>query len=93
MIREGIIKFILIGENVLNFHGSDDCYYEEWFQEIEEGWIAAINFRPHVSIEMERFNLDYYMIMGGELDDLNWRNYLPVDLLAKIEGVFTKRLN
>ena len=29
MIREGIIKFILIGENVLNFHGSDDCYYEE----------------------------------------------------------------
>ena len=24
---EGIDKFILIGENVLNFHGSDDSYY------------------------------------------------------------------
>lgn len=93
MINEGIIKFILIGENVLNFHGSDDCYYEEWFQEIEDGWIAAINFRPHVALEMKRFNLDYYMIMGGELDDLNWRNYLPVDLLNKIESVLTKRLN
>src|SRR5438309_11482747 len=31
MIKNGIKKFILIGENVLNFHVSDDCYYEEWF--------------------------------------------------------------
>ena len=28
--RHGIYKFILITENVLNFHSSDDCYYEEW---------------------------------------------------------------
>ena len=34
MLGEGINKFILIGENVLNFHGSDDCYYEEWFPSI-----------------------------------------------------------
>ena len=36
--EEGISKFILIGENVLNFHYSDDSYYEEWFDEgpIEE---------------------------------------------------------
>ncbi len=27
----GIHKFVLIGENVLNFHYSDDSYYEEWF--------------------------------------------------------------
>ena len=25
MILNGINKFVLIGENVLNFHGSDDC--------------------------------------------------------------------
>src|SRR5690606_14771273 len=43
IMREGINKFILIGENVLNFHSSDDCYYEEWFQEVEDGWIAGIN--------------------------------------------------
>ena len=41
LIEQGIQKYILIGENVLNFHGSDDCYYEEWFQEIEDGWIVA----------------------------------------------------
>ena len=35
MVDNGINKFVLIGENVLNFHSSDDCYYEEWFQEVE----------------------------------------------------------
>ena len=32
---QGINKYILIGENVLNFHGSDDCYYEEWFEDVD----------------------------------------------------------
>jgi len=43
---EGITKFILIGENILNFHGSDDSYYEEWFEDVDDsgGWIAAVSF-------------------------------------------------
>jgi hypothetical protein len=40
LIHEGINKFILIGENVLNFHSSDDSYYEEWIDDIEDGWVA-----------------------------------------------------
>ena len=33
LIGQGIRKFILLGENLLNFHGSrDDEYYEEWFE-------------------------------------------------------------
>ena len=93
MIHNGINKFILIGENVLNFHGSDDCYYEEWYQEIEDGWIAAINFRPHVLNEMNGFNLDYYLASGGELDEIQWRNYQPIDLMQKIEALINRRLN
>ena len=93
MIGNNINKFILIGENVLNFHGSDDCYYEDWFQDIEEGWIAALNFRPHVMQEMERFNVDSYFITGGELDDLNWRMYNPVELLSRVEKIASRRLN
>jgi hypothetical protein len=89
----GITKFILIGENVLNFHGSDDSYYEEWFQDVEEGWIAAINFRPHVMVEMEKFNLDSYLVTGGELDELNWRIYNPIELLNQIEKIVSHRLN
>ena len=43
MQLEGIYRFILIGENVLNFHYSDDSYYDEWFDETADvdGWIAC----------------------------------------------------
>jgi len=93
MMLEGIDKFILVGENILNFHGSDDCYYEEWFQEIEAGWIAAINFRQHVLKEMGRFNLDYFVASGGELDDMNWRTHAPNDLFFRVDAILQRRLN
>jgi hypothetical protein len=92
LMAQGINKFILIGENVLNFHASDDCYYEEWFQEVEEGWIAAINFREHVLKEFEKNNIDYYLVFGGELNDLNWRSYNPVQLCEKIDSIVRRRL-
>jgi len=28
LVGMGLDKFLIIGENILNFHGSDDCYYE-----------------------------------------------------------------
>src|SRR6195952_4162893 len=93
LMQEGIIKFIIIGENILNFHSSDDCYYEEWFQDVEEGWIAAINFRDHVIQEFKRNNIDYYINFGGELDDLNWRALKPLQLYKKVEEQLTKRLS
>jgi hypothetical protein len=93
MIDEGINKFILIGENVLNFHSSDDCYYEEWFQDVEDGWIAGVNFREHVIDEFKRNNIDYYINFGAELDDLTWRNLKPIQVFKKVEELLTKRLN
>ena len=93
MVIEGINKFILIGENVLNFHSSDDCYYEEWFQDLEDGWIAAINFREHVISEFKRNNIDYYINFGGNLDDLQWRSLKPIQFFKLIESELGKRLN
>lgn len=93
MISDGINKFILIGENVLNFHSSDDCYYEEWFQEIDEGWIAGINFREHVIEEFRESNIDYYINFGGALDDMSWRNLKPKQLFKHVELELGKRLN
>lgn len=93
MVSEGINKFILIGENVLNFHSSDDCYYEEWFLEVEDGWIAGINFREHVISEFKRNNIDYYINFGGNLDDIAWHNLKPIQLLKKVEEVLSRRLN
>jgi hypothetical protein len=93
MIAEGINKFILIGENVLNFHASDDSYYEEWFQDVEDGWIVGINFTEHVIKEFRDHNIDYYLNFGGELDNLHWRKLKPLQVFKKVEELLTKRLN
>jgi len=93
LITQGINKFALIGENVLNFHSSDDCYYEEWQDDVEEGWIAGINFREHVMKEMSQTNIDYYITFGGEFNEMSWRGYSPLDLLERMEKVMSKRLN
>ena len=92
MMDEGINKFILIGENVLNFHASDDSYYEEWFQEVEDGWIVGINFNDHVINEFKDSNIDYYMNFGGAFDNFAWRPLKPLQIFKKIEELLTKRL-
>jgi hypothetical protein len=92
MIQQGIDKYILIGENVLNFHASDDCYYQEWFDDTEEGWIVALNFRDYVKAEFNKNSIDYYLIYGGELDEMLWRIYSPSELYQKIQGIINHRL-
>lgn len=87
----GINKFILIGENVLNFHASDDCYYEEWIDDIEEGWVGMVNFHPHVITEMLGVGIDQYFVMGGEMELLDWRTYLPNNFYLKVEEIVRKR--
>lgn len=94
LMENGINKFILIGENILNFHSSDDCYYEEWFEEVEEeGWIAFLNFRDHVLEEFRQQNIDYYMVSGGQLNSMPWRTYTPSQLYEKVKGIIAKRLS
>lgn len=88
----GVNKFILIGENVLNFHYSDDCYYEEWFEEVEGGWIAFLNFRDHVLKEFNQANIDYYIVSGGKLNDVAWRTSTPQQLFEKVDAVVQKRI-
>ncbi|MFP4288013.1 MAG: hypothetical protein ACLFQS_02040 [Bacteroidales bacterium] len=93
LLEEGINKFILLGENVLNFHYSDDCYYQEWFDEIEEGWIVGINFRDFVIREFENANIDYYIAFGKHFDDMNWRKFSPQQLCKLIDYQMMRRLN
>lgn len=92
MVQEGISQFILIGENVFNFHGSDDSYYEEWFEDVEDGWIAAICFQDFVLDEMKKFNLDYYINFGGSLENVNWRTLEPRMLYQQISNLVQKRI-
>ncbi|MCZ2337421.1 MAG: hypothetical protein LC127_04320 [Chitinophagales bacterium] len=61
-----ISKFAIICENVMNFHGEDDCYYEEWYDDIKDdrGWICLLNTYEHVSVEMQKHRLHYYINVG-----------------------------
>jgi hypothetical protein len=94
MMDQGVSKFILIGENVLNFHFSDDSYYEEWFEDVNDadGWIALMNLRDHVAADISSANIDSYFVMGGKLNEMKWRTLNPDQLFESIERQVMRRL-
>lgn len=92
LMATGIEKFILIGENVLEFHADDDSYYQEWADEIEDGWLAFINLRKHVLDEITQHRLDYYLAIGGQLNNINWRPLSPQQLFKVVDDLISKRL-
>ena len=93
LIREKIYKFILICDNVLNFHGDDDSYYEEWYDDIkdENGWIVNINLLPHVKEEMLYYNLDNYINMPDSFNDMEWRLMKPENIFDSIDKYINKK--
>lgn len=93
MVAQGVKYFVLLGENILNFHGSDDCYYEEWFEDVEEGWIAMVNFREFVLREMGKYGIDQYVHHGGDLDEMDdWRTISPLKVFERVNQVVRHRL-
>lgn len=82
----GIKHFIMVCDNVLNFHGSDDCYYEEWYEDIRDynGWISFINIFDHVQQEMQEVGLQYYVNIGPEFNGVNWRGKKPIHLFHEV---------
>jgi hypothetical protein len=93
LTHEGINKFILIGENIFNFHGSDDLYYEEWFEEVEDGWIAAVNFPEFIQQEFRKYHVDTYVNMGGTLQIDQWRTLHPKRFYDLVSALIQRRLN
>ena len=87
----GITKFILIAENVLNFHSGDRDYYEEWFEEVtdENGWLVVLNMPDQTQYDFKRAKLGRYIEMM-ELE--NWRTYKPFHLFKKIDNEIMSRL-
>lgn len=88
LMAEGVYKFVFICENVLNFHGSDDCYYEEWHEEAadDQGWICFINLLQHVEEEMVRTQIQSYVHF---FNDINWRKHKPQNLEAVMEHLMS----
>ncbi|HMO41274.1 MAG TPA: hypothetical protein PKC76_18055 [Saprospiraceae bacterium] len=86
-IEKGVHKYILICENVLNFHGSDDAYYEEWYEDISDagGWICVLNTLTHVSDEMRATRLQYFINFGDYFEEVNWRPHTPQRVFRMVE--------
>lgn len=94
LLNEGIRKFILVGENILNFHGAEDDYYQEWFEELEEeGWISTICFRDFIHKEWIKYGLNGYLNWGGNLEVENWRTLNPTQLVGKVDSEIRRRLS
>ena len=95
LTKNGVYRFIIIGENVLNFHGESEDYYDEWYNDIidEGGWIAFVNFNAHVLEEIMSENIHYYMHSNQELQSLNWRKYTPDKLLVLVEDQLLRALH
>jgi hypothetical protein len=85
MIERGIYKYILITENVLNFHSSDAEYYEEWQSETADfgGWIVAINMPSSTRYDFNAMHLDHY-VRQMEVD--NWRTFSPLDFFNLVDN-------
>ena len=90
-MEQKIYKFILIGENVLNFHSDTRDYYEELHEELidENGWIVCLNIPEQTQYDFRQAKLNRYL----ELMELeNWRTYKPFHLFKKINNELNARL-
>lgn len=92
LLEQEIKHFILIGENVLDFHSDTDDYYAEWFDNIGDGWIIGINFRKHVIQEFCDTNIDQFIAFGGGFDAFEWRKLQPEQLFSFLSNLIIKRL-
>lgn len=94
LIANGIYRFMLIGENVLNFHGDGNDYYEEWWSDIENegGWIIPVNFTPHVVEEFYKESIHDYFSFSSLFSELNWRKVNPDKLMDLLEQYLFNRL-
>lgn len=90
-MHEGIHKFLLIAENVLNFHSSEADYYEDWFENVvdENGWIVCLNMPQSSQHDFRKLKLNYYIELQERTD---WRKYTPENLFKLIDDEQKKRL-
>jgi len=91
-MRQGIRKFILISENVLNFHSSDDCYYEEWRDDVQDknGWIVFLNMPVQTQHDFIKARLNNYVEM---LNIPNWRTMKPDIFFNQVDNILLRSLD
>lgn len=91
MFGQGIYKFILIAENVLNFHSSDDSYYEDWREQVEDatGWVVILNMPAQSQYDFVQARLNKYIEL---VDFAQWRTLKPELVFQQLDDLMLKRL-
>ncbi len=91
LYKQGIYYFIIIAENVLNFHSSDDSYYEEWQEQIEEegGWVTILNMPEQSKYDFKKARLTNYIELI-EMDQ--WRTLKPEVIFQALNSELSRRL-
>jgi hypothetical protein len=94
LAKHNITKFIILCDNVLNFHPSDDCYYEEWFEDIadERGWISFLNTRPHIEDELKSVQIQHFVNFGGVFNYVDWQRKKPKNLFMELSEIIETQL-
>ncbi len=89
--KQGISKFILIAENVLNFHSSDDSYYEEWFESLsdEGGWVVIVDMPVQSQYDFKRARLTNYVAL---MDFPQWRTLKPELVFNQVDDWINRQL-
>ncbi len=92
LYRSGIYKFIFIGENVLNFHSSDDSYYEDWHEQLEDdnGWVVILNFPQQSMHDFKKARITNYIEV---LALPQWRTLKPEFIFGLVDEELGRRLN
>ena len=70
----------------------EDDYYQEWFEDVEDGWIVTMGFREFIHREWNKYRLDYYLNWGGNLEVKNWRTLSPQKLVETIDREVRRRI-
>ncbi|MFN8243222.1 MAG: hypothetical protein U0X40_04125 [Ferruginibacter sp.] len=91
LFKEGIHKFILVAENVLNFHSSNDDYYAEWYEQLGEegGWVAIIDLPEQSQYDFRRARLTNYISL---LDMPQWRTLKPEVIFQEVDNQLLRYL-
>lgn len=91
LFADGISKFIFIAENVLNFHSSDDSYYEEWREQLEDsgGWVVILGMPEQSQYDFKQARLTNYIEL---LEFPQWRTLKPEIIYQQIDNLMIRRI-
>ena len=91
LYAKGITKFIIIAENVLNFHSSDDSYYEEWREQLMDdgGWVVIIDMPLQSQYDFKKARLTNYISL---MDFPQWRTLKPDIVFQQVDNLIIKLL-